>query len=106
MLKEVPGDAGQLLGFVADACVGETYSSQALLPSWTPAWPMWRWQIYIAAVSIPSGCLCKARSRDNTAAINVQCDSLALGYLIAVARPASGALISSPARTRRGVVEA
>lgn len=23
-----------------------SYSSQAALPSWTPAWPMWRWQIW------------------------------------------------------------
>lgn len=24
---------------------GSAYSSQALLPSWEPAWPMWMWQI-------------------------------------------------------------
>lgn len=28
------------------------YSSQALLPSWVPAWPIWRWQIYAESILI------------------------------------------------------
>lgn len=29
-----------------------TYNSHALLPSWTPAWPMWRWQICIGILKL------------------------------------------------------
>jgi hypothetical protein len=43
MLEEIAGNGRQSVTLVA--MNGVSYSSQALLPSWVPAWPMCRWQI-------------------------------------------------------------
>jgi hypothetical protein len=47
VLEEVPEVIASVADWYTEVCgFALTYSSQALLPSCVPAWPMWRWQIW------------------------------------------------------------
>ena len=44
VLEKIAMDSLSVCFFDGLIILGKTYSSQAELPSWVPAWPIWMWQ--------------------------------------------------------------